>query len=89
MSVIITLPNKIEKQLQDKWGNDLPRKAVEALAVEGYRLGVLSIGQISEMLSLSLNETDGFLKVRGVFAIESIEEIDTDQSVLEKILAEK
>ena len=87
MSVTITLPHRIQQHLELGWGDALPRKAKEALAVEGYRSGVLSIGEVAEMLGSSVNDADGFLKERGLMAIESLDEIDADTAALEQLLA--
>ena len=86
MSLEIALPSHIEQHLQTEWGNDFPRRAVEALAVEGYRTGVLSLGEVTEMLVFSINEADGFLKERGIFAIENLAELEADSKTLEKLL---
>lgn len=87
MSLEIALPSHIEKHLQAEWGSEFPRRAAEALAIEGYRTGALSLGEVAEMLNLSINEADGFLKERGIFAIENLEEIEADTETLEEILA--
>ena len=86
MSLTITLPSSIERHLEMGWGDSLPRKATEALAMEGYRSGILSTGEIAEMLGTSVNEADGFLKERGLLIFESLEEIDLDSAKLEEIL---
>ena len=41
------------------------RRALEALALNGYRSGELSRGQVSELLDLEVNETMAFLKEHG------------------------
>lgn len=64
MSVTIELPEEIAHQLEEKWG-DLPRRALEAVALEGYRSEALSAGQVAEMLGLSAWETEAFLGARG------------------------
>lgn len=87
MSLEIALPHHIEQHLQTEWGNEFPRRAAEALAIEGYRTGALSLGEVAEMLDFSVNEADGFLKERGIFAIENLEEIETDGEKLEELLA--
>jgi predicted HTH domain antitoxin len=87
MSVTISLPNRIERQLQSGWGDKLEQKAVEALAVEGYRAGLLSLGEIAEMLGMSVNDADGFLKSKGLFVVDNLAEIDSDGAVLEDLLA--
>ncbi|HEY2867378.1 MAG TPA: UPF0175 family protein [Pyrinomonadaceae bacterium] len=87
MSVTISLPTRIQQNLESGWGDNLPRKAKEALAVEGYRSGLLSLGEVAEMLDLSVNEADGFLKERGLAALESIDEINVDTAALEELLS--
>ncbi len=58
MSLEIALPIHIEQHLQTEWGNEFPRRAAEALAIEGYRTGALSLGEVAEMLDFSINEAD-------------------------------
>jgi predicted HTH domain antitoxin len=86
MSVTINLPEEIEHHLESEWGN-LPRRALEALALEGYRSGALSAGQVAEMLSLSLWETETLLKQRGVELDYSVEDIKQDVEANERVLA--
>ena len=62
-------------------------KAAEALAIKGYRTGALSLGEVAEMLDFSINQADGILKERGIFAIENLEEIEADTKTLEELLA--
>ncbi len=49
MAVKIELPEDIEHHLEKQWG-DLPRHALETLAIEGYRARVLSRSQVRRML---------------------------------------
>ena len=65
----------------------MERKAVEALAVEGRRSGLLSGGEMAETLGLSVYETDAFLKSKGLLLADNLNEIDSDASVLENLLA--
>jgi predicted HTH domain antitoxin len=88
MSLEIAIPSHIEKHLETEWGKELPRRAAEAVAIEGYRSGALSLGEVAEMLSLSINEADGFLRERRIVLTESIEEIETDSRALEELLTE-
>lgn len=87
MSLEIALPSHIEQHLQTEWGNEFPRRAAEALAIKGYRTGALSLGEVAEMLDFSINQADGILKERGIFAIENLEEIEADTKTLEELLA--
>ncbi|MGA7952249.1 MAG: UPF0175 family protein [Gloeobacterales cyanobacterium] len=64
MNILIDLPEKIVQQLEATWG-DLPQKALEALAIEAYRAGVLSSAQVQQMLHLpSRWATEASLKKR-------------------------
>ena len=61
MAVKIDLPPDVEQNLQEKWG-DLPRHALEALAVEGYRARVLTRAQVRRMLGFETREqVDAFM----------------------------
>ena len=49
MRVTLDLPDDISAALEDRWRN-IPRQALEALAVEGYRTGALSENQVRRLL---------------------------------------
>lgn len=49
MHVTIDLPADISHALEERWG-DVPRHALETLAVEAYRTGVLSESQVRRLL---------------------------------------
>ena len=49
MQVLLELPEDIVESLRSNWG-DLPRHALETLAVEGYRTGALTETQIKRLL---------------------------------------
>ena len=50
------------------------RRALEALALDGYRSGELSRGQVSELLDLEVNETMKFLEEHGCLQSSSFAE---------------
>ncbi len=85
MSVTINLPENIEQQLKEQWG-DLPRRTLEALALEGYRSGALSAGQVAEVLQLSAWETESFLQEHGAELDYTAEDLDRDVAESERIL---
>ncbi|HEY1378770.1 MAG TPA: UPF0175 family protein [Gemmataceae bacterium] len=82
MSITIDIPKAIEDQLTAGWGADLGRAAKEALAAEGYRAGVLSLGQVAELLGLSIDAADGFLKARGIPLPYTADDLDGDLAAL-------
>ena len=85
MEVRLTIPDHIVSQLQLN-GGELGRRALEALAIEGYRTEGLSLGQVADMLSLTINEADGFLKERGIPLLSTLADYDHDRATLENLL---
>lgn len=85
MQVSLIIPDNVAAELEPG-GSDLGRRALEALAIEGYRAEALSLGQVAEMLGLSINEADGLLKARGVELTVSPEDFERDGAALEKLL---
>ncbi len=49
MSVTIELPEDISAALEGQWDN-VPRRSLEAIAVEAYRTGALTESQIRRLL---------------------------------------
>ncbi len=49
MQVTIDLPEDISASLERRWG-DVSRRALEAIAVEGYRTGALTESQVRRVL---------------------------------------
>jgi len=60
MEVTLHIPDDIAKRLSAA-GGDVSRRALEAIALEGYREQTLTLYQVSEMLGLSRVETEDFL----------------------------
>ena len=50
MRVTIELPEDIAAALTGEW-KDVPQRSLEAIAVEGYRTGVLSESQVRRLLN--------------------------------------
>jgi hypothetical protein len=62
MNITIEVPEDVAHRLESIWG-DLPQRAVEALAIEAYRSGVITKAEVQRMLHLSSRwEVDAFLK---------------------------
>ncbi len=86
MHVAIDLPEEIARQLTAAWG-DMPRKTLEAVAVEGYRTSVLTRGQIGSLLGLSFWETEAFLKERQAYLPYGQSDLDQDRADLDRALS--
>lgn len=56
-------------------------------ALEGYRAGELSRGQVSELLEMEFNETERFLKEHNAFIPLTLEEFERDSEGLEGFLS--
>ncbi len=49
MKVTIELPEDVSAALKGRW-DDVPRRSLEAIAVEGYRTGALTEAQVRRLL---------------------------------------
>ncbi len=86
MLLSLELPDPIARSLR----LDGPRSnqlALEMLALEGYREGNLSRGQVSEMLDMEFNETEKFLKDHGAMLGLTLEDYDRSRTALTQFLA--
>ena len=77
MEVIFRIPDDVAQRLSAA-GHDVSRRALEALALEGYRDQILTLYQVSEMLSLSRVDTEDFLGQHHV-PLSAIGEADLDR----------
>jgi predicted HTH domain antitoxin len=77
MEVTIRIPDEVARRLSAA-GEDVSRRALEALALEGYRDETLTLYQLSEMLGLSRVETEDFLGRHNV-PLSVMEESDLDR----------
>lgn len=80
------MPDVIAKHLHLD-GSDGERRALEIFAVEGYRRGKLSRGQVSELLGMEFNETEKLLKDNGCGLGLSANEYEQDSRRLREFLA--
>ncbi|HMD96424.1 MAG TPA: UPF0175 family protein [Terriglobia bacterium] len=86
MQVAIELPEDIVAGLEAKW-KDLPRHALEAIALEGYRSGALTESQVRRVLGFQTRwEVNSFLKDRGVYYNYTPSEIDQEINANERLL---
>jgi predicted HTH domain antitoxin len=85
MLLSVELPDAIAAQLHLD-GEAGSRRVLEIFALEGYRAGDLSRGQVGELLGLSFYETEAFLKTNRASIEYSLEEHDRDTSALQKLL---
>ena len=65
---------------------DVSRQMPEAFAVEEYRLEKISFGLFREVLDLTIEEANGFLKSRRVELNYTADDIERDRKTLELFL---
>jgi hypothetical protein len=86
MQIGIELPEDIAQGLQAEW-KDLPRHALEAIALEGYRSGALTESQVRRVLGFeSRLEVNSFLREHGVYYNYTPTEIDQEIATNERLL---
>ena len=85
MNVAIELPEDIARHLAQNWGN-LPRRTLEAVAIEAYRAGVLTEAQVQKMLGLpSRWEVDRMLKQAHAYLDYTEEDLAGDIEALRAV----
>lgn len=86
MILSVELPDSFAHQMHLD-GAEGQRRALEKLALEGYRSGELSRGQVSELLGQSFYETEAFLKAHDCGLGLTFEEHERSVDRLREFLA--
>ena len=67
MEITLELPEDIALELESRW-KDLPRAALESLALEAYRSHALSTAQLRRLLGFETRmQVDAFLKQHEIY----------------------
>ena len=78
MEISFQVPDSVADRLRASW-QDLPRHALEALAADAYRQGLLTSAEVQEVLGIaSRHELDGFLKRAGAFLQYTAQDLEED-----------
>lgn len=86
VTVVLEIPDALSVPLQKQFG-DLSRRALEDLAVDGYKSGVLSSAEVGRMLGhTSRWDTDEFLKNHETWLHYSAEDLRNELRVMEEKL---
>lgn len=86
MIVSIELPDKLANQLHLHEAQ-ADRRVLEMVALEGYRSGELSRGEVGELLGIGFHETEQFLKRHHAEIDLTLEEFDRSSTALDQLLA--
>ncbi len=85
VNITLELPEDIAQHLSAEW-YDLPRAALESLALEAYRARKLSTEQMRRLLGFQTRfELDGFLKQHQVWLDYTREDLDRDRAAHQKL----
>jgi hypothetical protein len=84
MRITIELPEDIVAGLESK-RKDLPRAALESLALEAYRSRALTAAQLRRLLGFETRmQVDAFLKEHGIFDY-SAADFEQDREILREL----
>jgi Uncharacterised protein family (UPF0175) len=85
MEVLLQVPDDIVERLRARSG-DFSRRALESLAADSYRDGVLTSSEIQRMLGFKTRwETDAFLKREGAYLRYTEEDLQRDIETIDRI----
>ena len=85
MNITIQVPDDIANALQATW-QDMPRAVLESLALEGYRSGVLSDGQLRRLLGFETRfQVHAFLKEHDVLLNYRMEDLEHDREAAKRL----
>jgi hypothetical protein len=85
MNFTVEIPDDVAKRLTAS-GGDLPRRALEALALEEYKLGHLTKPELRRLLGFGTRaELDAFLKTHAVFAVYTAADLEQDRRDLRRL----
>lgn len=90
MTLTLHLPEETQAAFFRAFGDDLDRVAIEALAIEGYRSGKISLGEVANILKLETSIAAGeWLGARGVSLNYSLADLAADRDTLSRVLRVK
>jgi hypothetical protein len=85
MNLSVEIPDDLAKRLAAA-GGDLSRRALEAFAIEEYRLGRLTNAELRRLLGFATRyELDGFLKSHGIFEPYSLDDLERERRDLQRL----
>jgi Uncharacterised protein family (UPF0175) len=84
MQITLDLPEDIAHGLESKWA-DLPRAALESLALEAYRSHALTSPQLRRLLGFETRmQVDAFLKEHEIYDY-SVTDFEQDRKTLRQL----
>ncbi len=85
MTVSFEISRPTEEALRAAWG-DLSLAAKDALIIESYRTGKISVGKVAEILGLETSiEGQAWLASRGVDLNYDLADLEADRATLRRL----
>jgi hypothetical protein len=85
MNFTVEIPDDVAQRLTAS-GGDLSRRALEALALEEYKLGHLTKPELRRLLGFGTRaQLDAFFKVHEVFASDTAADLEQDRRDLRRL----
>jgi hypothetical protein len=85
MNLTFQIPDDVARRLSAVSG-DLSRRALEALALEGFKNGHLTKTELRQMLGFETREAlDGFLKAHEVFIEYTLDDLERERQDLRRL----
>ena len=82
MDINVHIPDDLARRL----GRDLPRRALEALALEEFKLGHLTKPELRRLLGFETRAAlDGFLKAHQIYVDYTVEDLERDGEDLRRL----
>ena len=86
MQIMLDLPEDIAQGLESRW-KDVPRAALESLALEAYRADALTAAQLRRLLGFETRtRVDAFLKEHDVYDFTAAD-FEQDRETLRQLRA--
>jgi hypothetical protein len=85
MDVTLHIPDEFAERIKAS-GGDLSRRALEALALDEYKLGHLTTGELRRLLGFGTRPAlDGFLKAHGVSLDYTLDDLERERQDLNRL----
>jgi predicted HTH domain antitoxin len=88
MKVTIDVPDAMQQTLEAQLGQSLDQAAKEAVAIAWYQAEKLSIGQVAELLGITVYEAQALMKERGILTPYSVADFEQDRDTLHRLLGQ-
>lgn len=88
MEITISIPEDVAKLIGAD-GVDIEQQVLQATALEEYRSGKLSHGQVGKMLGMNRFQVDAFLKKHNVPLNYTLHDLEEDRRTLDELALKK